>query len=172
MIICYAVRKQVWCEEKERKMARNSVPPVPTTKPFFAPPWLHALSLPDRWHQVGRRSNSRVRKRHVATIAFRPPPPPSPFLQPCHTQANMAIWPAPPSFYWSVSPFVGCIVCPQHACLITPGAAGHSLCRMLSYPNSRHWFTTSFLQPLPYLVTPSGPENCQLTSSFSLVLKQ
>ena len=22
------------------------------------------------------------------------------------------------------------------------------------YPNSKHWFTTSFLQPLPYLVTP------------------
>ena len=78
MIICYAVRKQVWCEEKERKMARTSVPPVPTTKPFFAPPWLHDLSLPDRWHQVGRRSNSRVRKGHVATIAFCAPPPPPP----------------------------------------------------------------------------------------------
>ena len=25
---------------------------------------------------------------------------------------------------------------------------------------------TSFLQPLPYLVTPSGPENCQLMSFF------
>ena len=33
-------------------------------------------------------------------------------------------------------------------------------------PNSKHWFTTSFLQPLLYLVTPLGPENCQLTSSF------
>ena len=33
-------------------------------------------------------------------------------------------------------------------------------------PNSKQWFTTSFLQPLPYLVTPQGPENCQLTSSF------
>ena len=32
--------------------------------------------------------------------------------------------------------------------------------------NSKHRFTTSFLQPLPYLVTPLGPENCQLTSSF------
>ena len=32
--------------------------------------------------------------------------------------------------------------------------------------NSKHWFTTSFLQPLPYLVTPQGPENCQLTTSF------
>ena len=39
-------------------------------------------------------------------------------------------------------------------------------------PNSKHWFTTSFLQPLPYLVTPQGPENCQLTSSFLLVPKQ
>ena len=38
--------------------------------------------------------------------------------------------------------------------------------------NSKHWFTTYFLQPLPYLVTPWGPENCQLTSSFLLVLKQ
>ena len=38
--------------------------------------------------------------------------------------------------------------------------------------NSKHWFTTSFLQPLPYLVTSQVPENCQLTSSFSLVLKQ
>ena len=37
---------------------------------------------------------------------------------------------------------------------------------------SKHWFTTSLLQPLPYLVTPSGPENCQLKSSFLLVLKQ
>ena len=33
-------------------------------------------------------------------------------------------------------------------------------------PNSKHWFTTSFLQPLPYLVTPKVSENCQLTSSF------
>ena len=39
--------------------------------------------------------------------------------------------------------------------------------RMSSYTaNSKHWFATSFLQPLPYLVTSSGPENCQLTSSF------
>ena len=30
-------------------------------------------------------------------------------------------------------------------------------------PNSKHWFTTFFLQPLPYLVTPQGQENCQLT---------
>ena len=34
------------------------------------------------------------------------------------------------------------------------------------HPNSKHWFTTSFLQPLPYLITPLGPENCQITSSF------
>ena len=27
-------------------------------------------------------------------------------------------------------------------------------------------FTTSFLQPLPYLVTPQSPENCQLMNSF------
>ena len=26
-------------------------------------------------------------------------------------------------------------------------------------PNSKHWFTTSFRQPLPYLVTRKGPEN-------------
>ena len=32
--------------------------------------------------------------------------------------------------------------------------------------NSKHWFTTSFLQPLPYLVTSQVPENSQLTSSF------
>ena len=38
--------------------------------------------------------------------------------------------------------------------------------------HSKHWFTTSFLQPLPYLVTPYVPQNCQLTSSFWLVLKQ
>ena len=30
------------------------------------------------------------------------------------------------------------------------GAAGWSMFG----PNSEHWFTTSFLQPLPYLVTP------------------
>ena len=33
-------------------------------------------------------------------------------------------------------------------------------------PHSKHWFTTSFLQPLPYLVTLLFPENCRLTSSF------
>ena len=38
--------------------------------------------------------------------------------------------------------------------------------------NSKRWFTTSFLQPLPYLVMPLGPENCRLTSRFLLVLKQ
>ena len=35
-----------------------------------------------------------------------------------------------------------------------------------SSPNSKHWFTTAFLQPLLYIVTPKVPENCQLTSSF------
>ena len=35
-----------------------------------------------------------------------------------------------------------------------------------NHPNSKHWFTTSFLQPLLYLVTPQGAENCRLTSSF------
>ena len=30
--------------------------------------------------------------------------------------------------------------------------------------------TTSFLQPLPYLVTPQVSENCQLMSSFLLVV--
>ena len=39
-----------------------------------------------------------------------------------------------------------------------------------SSPNSKHWYTTSFLQPLPYLVTSQGPENCQLTSSFCLFI--
>ena len=36
----------------------------------------------------------------------------------------------------------------------------------MSDSNSKHRFTTSFLQPLPYLVTPQGPENGQLTDSF------
>ena len=32
-------------------------------------------------------------------------------------------------------------------------------------PNSKHWFMTSFLQPLPYLGTPYWvPENCQLSN--------
>ena len=39
----------------------------------------------------------------------------------------------------------------------------------ISNANSKHWFTTSFLQPLPYLVTPQGPENCQLTNVFFVV---
>ena len=30
-------------------------------------------------------------------------------------------------------------------------------------PNSKHWFTTSFLQPLHHLITPYVSENCQLT---------
>ena len=44
-------------------------------------------------------------------------------------------------------------------------------CRSSSWgdPNSKHWFTTSFLQPLPYFVTPWGPEDCQLTSNFFVV---
>ena len=37
--------------------------------------------------------------------------------------------------------------------------------------NSKHWFTTSFLHPLPELITTQVSENCQLTDSFSLVLK-
>ena len=36
--------------------------------------------------------------------------------------------------------------------------------------NSKHWFTTSFLQPLPHLVTPQGQENYQITSSFVVVV--
>ena len=31
---------------------------------------------------------------------------------------------------------------------------GPCVCRWRLAPNSKHWFTTSFLQPLPYLVTP------------------
>ena len=51
--------------------------------------------------------------------------------------------------------------------------AGKRCSECVRDPNSKHWFTTSFrLQPLPYLVMPQGPENCQLTNSFSLVLKQ
>ena len=59
-------------------------------------------------------------------------------------------------------------------CIQNPGPS--LLCPVPStphhWPNSKHWFATSFLQPLPYLVTPQVPENCQLTSSFLLVLKQ
>ena len=46
-------------------------------------------------------------------------------------------------------------------CALLPSPRGSLLC-----PNSKHWFTTSFLQPLPYLVTSQIPENCQLTSIF------
>ena len=42
-----------------------------------------------------------------------------------------------------------------------------SRCRV----HSKHWFTTSFLKPLPYLVTPKGPENCRLTSRCLLVVR-
>ena len=41
-----------------------------------------------------------------------------------------------------------------------------------STSDSKHWFPTSFLQPLPYLVTPQVPVNCQLTSNFLLVEHQ
>ena len=54
----------------------------------------------------------------------------------------------------------GCVSC-LRACLVA-----RLLPQSYRYPDSKHWFTTSFLQPLPYLVTPQGPENCQLTSSF------
>ena len=36
----------------------------------------------------------------------------------------------------------------------------------VSYTNSKHWFTISFLQPLPYLVTPLGPEKCSANEQF------
>ena len=49
-------------------------------------------------------------------------------------------------------------------CALLPSPRGSLLC-----PNSKHWFTTSFLQPLPYLVTSQVPENCQLTSIFVVV---
>ena len=45
-------------------------------------------------------------------------------------------------------------------------AGSHAGTQAGSRRNCKHWFTTSFLQPLPYLATPQGPENCQLTSSF------
>ena len=32
--------------------------------------------------------------------------------------------------------------------------------------NSKHWFTTSFLQPLPYLVTPQGPGELSAIEQF------
>ena len=42
---------------------------------------------------------------------------------------------------------------------LTSGPAGTA-----PAPNSKHWFMTSFLQPLPYLGTPYWvPENCQLS---------
>ena len=42
----------------------------------------------------------------------------------------------------------GCVSC-LRACL-----GARLLPQSYQYPNSKHWFTTSFLQPLPYLVTP------------------
>ena len=33
-------------------------------------------------------------------------------------------------------------------------------------PNSKHWFTTSFLQPLPYLVT---PQTTQIKQGVSFI---
>ena len=36
----------------------------------------------------------------------------------------------------------------------------------LREPNSKHWFTTSFRQPLPYLVTPQGPEKMTANVQF------
>ena len=32
--------------------------------------------------------------------------------------------------------------------------------------NSKHWFTTSLFQPLPYLVTPWGPEKLSANEQF------
>ena len=50
----------------------------------------------------------------------------------------------------------------------------HSCRTICERTNSKHWFKTSFLQPLPHLVTSQSPENCQLMKRvfFLLVLKQ
>ena len=66
-----------------------------------------------------------------------------------------------------------CAVCSIQECSCFPAPSSRNCRNWLrhwrSTPNSRHWFMTSFLQPLPYLVRPQGLENCQLTSSFAVV---
>ena len=39
-------------------------------------------------------------------------------------------------------------------------------CGLSDPPNSKHWFTTSFLQPLPYLVTPIGSRKLSANEPF------
>ena len=39
-------------------------------------------------------------------------------------------------------------------------------CWPLQTPNSKHWFTTSFLQPLPYLVTAIGSRKLSANEQF------
>ena len=64
---------------------------------------------------------------------------------------------------------------PSH-CPMAAGPASSPYVHLLKHsneePNSKHWFTTSFRQPLSYLVTSQVPENCLLTSSCLLVLTQ
>ena len=64
-----------------------------------------------------------------------------------------------PGLHW---PSAGMV---RETCAIQEPSKNSQVCRCV--PDSKYWFTTSFLQPLPYLVTPQGPENCQLTSSSS-----
>ena len=40
------------------------------------------------------------------------------------------------------------------------------VCVCAYVPNCKHWFTTSFLQPLLYLITSQCLKKCQLTSRF------
>ena len=88
------------------------------------------------------------------------PPLPTSATTPCLYHHSSSLWPPSTS---ATTPYLCNHALPLRPLLIsvTPPTS-----------NSKHWFTTSFLQPLPYLVTPQGPENCQLTRSFLLVLKE
>ena len=88
------------------------------------------------------------------------------YLLNCSTFCNQTWYGGALSFFTPTSLYSVCV------CVCVCVHLSHSYVWTL-FANSKHWFTTSFQQPLPYLVTPQGPENCQLTSSFFLlVLKQ
>ena len=104
-----------------------------------------------------------------------PPPPPPP---PQHTHCTDRHWdrltlththtgdthrptisPIPITISLSSSPS-GLALAPRHKmCARRTHSSTDRDSLSLTHTNSKHWFTTSFLQPLPYLVTPQGPEN-------------
>ena len=147
MDTCHCIRRvgfAVSCESPPTPLSS------PTPHPFPSPFSLFVLAL----------------LSISAPCVYLTPPPPSPSNPTSHNHRHSSLPPPPPKIPLAVFSLYSCTA--FHLSTQTPSTglrhpsfnflleedAGKRCSECALHPDSKHWFTTSFLQPLPYLVTP------------------